>query len=125
MGSMRGARLATTMAIGGLAVAAPAAGAAAPTGFSDKAAKQIVALQKIKQSLTPPERKLDSRLVVTLRQRANGSITAGMPRLNTGVAVTKSGGTEVDVQATAVGTDLLARLRAVGAKVRAVSTRLD
>src|SRR5215212_4061852 len=40
--------------------------AAADTGLSDKVARQIAGLQKLKRSLSPAERKLDSRLVVTL-----------------------------------------------------------
>src|SRR4051812_6269786 len=89
--------LVTTMAIGGLGVGAPAASAAAPAGFSAKATSQIAALQKLKKSLTPTERKLDSRLAVELRQRANPAATARMPKLDTGVEVTKSGATEVDL----------------------------
>src|SRR6187200_3229633 len=121
----RGWLLVTTVAAGGLAVAAPAAGAAAPAGFSAKAQRQIAALQKLKKSLTPIERKLDSQLTVELRRRANPAVTAAMPKLDTGVEVTKSGTTDVDLAVREVSDDLLARLQSVGATVRAVSTRLD
>src|SRR4051794_34031776 len=121
----RRSRLVTAMAIGGLAVAAPAAGAAAPADLSAKAAKQIASLQQLKKSLTPAERKLDSRLAVTLRQRASTSATAGMPKLSTGVTVTAADTTEVELLVTAVSGDLLQRLGTVGAHVRTVSKRGD
>ena len=59
----------------------------------------------------PAERKLDSRLVVTLRERQSRSATAAVPKLSTGVTVSKAGATEVDVRATALSGDLLDRLR--------------
>src|SRR3954451_9769515 len=121
----RGWLLVTTMAFGGLAAAAPAASAAPPAGFSAKAASQVASLQKLKTSLTPTERKLDSRLAVELRQRSNPAVTAGMPKLDTGVEVTKSGAIDVDLAVTRVSDDLVARLQSVGANVRAVSKRLD
>jgi hypothetical protein len=117
----RRSRLVTTLAIGGFAVAAPAAGAAAPAGLSAKAASQIASLQRLKSSWTAREHKLDSRLAVALRQRADKS--AGLPRLSTGVAVTKADTTEVDLLVTAVSGDLLRRLGSVGAHVRSFSKR--
>ena len=61
-----GACAAATAAVLGLGTQV----AVADTGLSDKVASQIAALQQVKRSLTPIERKLDSRLVVTLRRRA-------------------------------------------------------
>src|SRR4051794_37352894 len=118
----RTSRLAAVAAVSGLVCAAPAARAA--DGLSDKAASQIAALQQIKGSLAPAERKLDSRLAVALRQRRDRSATAGAPRVNTGVEVTKSGSTAVDIRAGAVDAGLLARLRAAGVQVRHASERL-
>ncbi|MDT4908058.1 MAG: hypothetical protein QOI69_1299, partial [Pseudonocardiales bacterium] len=51
-----------TFSLATVAEAAPAGHAVAPGGLSAKAADQIAALQQIKQSLSPAERKLDSRL---------------------------------------------------------------
>jgi subtilisin-like proprotein convertase family protein len=121
MHARRTSRLAMAVAVGGLACAAPASAA---DGLSRKAASQIASLQEIKASLTPAERKLDSRLAVLLRQRRDRSVTAGAPKVQTGVAVTKSGGTEVDIGVDAVDAALLQRLDAVGAHVRHASTRL-
>jgi hypothetical protein len=88
-----------------------------------KAKGQIAALQDIKRSLSPAERKLDSRLVVTLRERQSRSATAAVPKLSTGLTVSKAGATEVDVRATALSGDLLDRLEAVGAEVGYASKR--
>ena len=102
-------------------VCATGTAAAAQPALNAKAAKQIAALQEIKRSLTPAERKLDSRLVVTLRRRAGKAATRALPRLNTGVAVSSSDRTEVDVNVDAVTGDLLERLERAGVKVRSVS----
>ena len=51
------------------AVALAAVGIAAPARASSDPGQQIAALQAIKRSLTPGERKLDSKLAVALRQR--------------------------------------------------------
>ena len=103
-----------------LAYATGTAQAAQPA-LNAKAAKQIAALQEIKRSLTPAERKLDSRLVVTLRRRADKAATRALPRLKTGVDVSSSDRTEVDVRVAAVTAGLLARLERVGARVRSAS----
>jgi subtilisin-like proprotein convertase family protein len=89
---------AIAMAIAGLALSAPAARAADP-------GQQIAALQKIKRSLSPAERKLDSRLAVDLRGKPAGRV-------------------EVDVRLAKPGTDLVPRLARLGATVHDVSTRL-
>jgi hypothetical protein len=82
---MRAARRRVTiLAIGGLALAAPPAGAA---GLSAKAADQIAALQKVKMSLTAPERKLDSRLALAVRQSRGRGLPSGVSTLKPGVTV--------------------------------------
>lgn len=88
--------------------------AAADTGLSDKVARQIAELQKLKRSLSPAERKLDSRLVVTLRRRAGGR---RIPRAAAPARVA-DGMTVVDVRARTTGPDLLKRLQSVGGRVR-------
>ena len=101
-------------------VCATGSAAAAQPALNAKAAKQIAALQEIKRSLTPAERKLDSRLVVTLRRRADKAAMRALPRLKTGVDVSSSDRTEVDVKVAAVTAELLERLERVGARVRSV-----
>jgi subtilisin-like proprotein convertase family protein len=113
---MRSCVAATGIAVAGLCLCASAA--QADEKLSTKAKEQIAALQDIKRSLSPAERKLDSRLVVELRGGA-----AALPQLRSGVA--KSGTAEVDVRATALSGDLLERLEGVGAKVDYASKRQD
>ena len=108
-----------TIAIVAALCAAPAATAA---DLDEKAAAQIAALQEHKGSLSKAERKLDSRLAVTLRRRAGRPIA---PRVTTGVEVSKSGATEVDVRARSVTGELLDRLESVGAVVEHASQRVD
>lgn len=97
---------------------APAAGAKGPEDLANRAYTQIGALQQLKKSLSGAERKLDSRLAVELRQRTGRVAAAALPRVSTGVEVSKSGTTQVEVHAAKVGGDLLGRLRAAGAGIR-------
>ena len=92
---------AIAMTIGGLAMAVPEGARGADPG------EQIAALQAIKRSLSPAERKLDSRIAVDLRRRR---------RLKSGLA-------EVDIVPTAPDVDLTERLTALGATVRYASPR--
>lgn len=110
----------TSLGLPSPAMAGPTSQPAAAASLSDKAAAQIAALQKIKTSLTPAEQKLDSRLSVELRKRRDKTAT---PLATTGVVVSRTGMTMVDVRATSVGKDLLARLRGVGGTVRYASVR--
>jgi subtilisin-like proprotein convertase family protein len=119
---MRSCVAATGLAVAGLCLCAPAAQADAKLGA--KAKQQIAALQDVKRTLSPVERKLDSRLVVTLRERRSRSATDAVPRLRTGVDVSK-GTTEVDVRATQLSGDLLDRLEAVGAELAYASKPMD
>ena len=128
----RGARRAVTiLAAVGLSVAGAGAVAplanAAPTAaagdFSAKASAQIAALQSLKTSLSPSERKLDSRLAVELRKRQGKVAASALPAVSTGVAVSKSGTTRVTIHATKVTDDLLSRLTKAGAGVRFSSPR--
>ena len=120
---MRSCVVATGLAVAGLCLCASAAQAGDELGA--KAKEQIAALQDIKRSLSPAERKLDSRLVVALRERQRSAMMAAVPRLSTGVAVAKGGTTEVDVRATALSGDLLDRLEAAGAEITYASKRLE
>lgn len=111
--------------VGALGVPATAA-TTAPTGpsadrFGPRAEAQIAALQSIKASLTPAERKLDSRLVVATRQRANAATTQSLTKLQTGVPT--MGTVAVDIATITASAGLLSRLRAVGATVQYASAR--
>ncbi|MDI6099358.1 S8 family serine peptidase [Actinoplanes sp. NEAU-A12] len=110
----------TVAAIGATvtALATPGANAKAPDDPTARAYSQIAALQQLKQSLTPAERKLDSRLAVELRKRGGQVAANTLPQLGTGVEVSKSGTTEVEVHAEKVGDELISRLRAIGAGIR-------
>ena len=110
----------------GFAVAGLCLCASAAPGLDEKTAagakRQIAALQELKRSLSPAERKLDSRLAVTLRRRQpRGAIAA--PGRRPASSVSKSGATEVDVRATAVGGDLLDRLEVASAPSVAHASR--
>jgi subtilisin-like proprotein convertase family protein len=124
----RGARRAVTIlaAVGlgvtGAGIAAPLAYAAPTTvsagDFSAKASAQIAALQSLKMSLSPSEKKLDSRLAVERRKRQGKAATSAFPKLSTGVTVSTTGTTRVTIKATKVSGDLLSRLTKLGAGVR-------
>src|SRR6478735_5813635 len=89
----------------GVAAAAITMACALPSGAAAAGdpAKQIEALQKIKRSLSPGERKLDSRMAVGLRQKQ------------------LSGTTEVDIAVTKPDAGVVERLKQVGATVRNVA----
>jgi subtilisin-like proprotein convertase family protein len=74
--------------------------ASAETNLTDKVARQIAELQKLKRSLSPAERKLDSRLAVRLRRHA------------------ARGTTVVDLRARTTSAGLQKRLQSVGGRVR-------
>jgi hypothetical protein len=60
----------------------------------------INALQGIKKSLTPAERKQSSQLVVEKRLRADRSLAAKLPDYRSGVGVSTAGTVSVDIAAT-------------------------
>jgi hypothetical protein len=94
--------------------------AAADTGISDKVASQIRALQQVKASLSPAERKLDSRLVVALHRQGRTRIPRAVP----GARVSGAGTTVVDVDtASKAGPDLVKRLRREGARIVSATGR--
>ena len=117
---MAGLRRAFVLSVAAAIALAGTAQAASPPGLNARAQDQIAALQRIKESASPAEAKLDSRLLVALRQRANRRATAALPALRTGVKVAKAGLTEVSIQAPA---SVMPRLRKLGATVRAFSRR--
>ena len=107
-------------AASGAATALP--GAASGDGFSPTATAQLTALQDVKASATPAERKLDSHLLLAERRRSDPRLAAALPHLDLGLTVTKAGTTTVDLSVTSVAPDLAARLVGVGATVTATWT---
>jgi hypothetical protein len=98
------------------AAASPATSPPAAGGLSARTAAQIEALARAKQSLTPVQRKVDSRLRTELRQRRGQAAAAGVPRVRTGVSTDKAGLTAVTVLGHAK--TVAAQVRAVGGRVR-------
>lgn len=98
------------------ALTPPQAPAAGSGGMPANSAAQIAALQQIKSSLTGAERKLDSRLAVSLRMRNNTALRSSLPAADL-LSATKSARVAVDIDVTAVNSSLLTRLRATGASV--------
>ena len=117
-------RSAAAIAIVSSMVVAASATAAQPGGkLSANAAGQVAALQDLKRDLSASERKLDSRLAIEVRRRGGGNVRTAAPELRTGVKVTKSGTTDVDIRAR-VSSRLLSRIAKAGAKVRYASRRV-
>ncbi|MEV7098565.1 S8 family serine peptidase [Amycolatopsis sp. NPDC051045] len=79
----------------------------------------INALQNIKKSLSPAERKQSSRLVVEKRLRADRSLAAKLPDYRSGVGVSNAGTVSVDIAAH--GQAVANAVKAAGGAVRSVS----
>jgi hypothetical protein len=79
----------------------------------------ISALQGIKKSLTPTERKQSSQLVVEKRLRADHSLAAKLPEYHSGVGVSNTGTVSVDI--TAQGTAVVKAIKTAGGIVRFAS----
>ncbi|KAA2261731.1 S8 family serine peptidase [Solihabitans fulvus] len=89
--------------------------------FSDTAARQIAALQKIKQSQSKADSKVDSVLTVERKTRSDRALNSSLPGLHTGVAVSDKGTVLVDIRADKVSDDLVGAIRKAGGGIRAVS----
>ncbi|GAB3598345.1 S8 family serine peptidase [Angustibacter peucedani] len=128
---MRSSRLRTTLLVSLSAAVvavptalAPAAGAA-PKGPSvvlrgelpKNTAAQIDALARAKLARTATQKKVDSRLLAAADLRAGRTLAGGVGKVDPGVAVDKSGRTDVELQGK-VTSDLLRRITASGATVR-------
>ena len=79
----------------------------------------ISALQSIKKSLSPAERKQSSQLVVEKRLRADKGLAAKLPDYRSGLGVSNAGTVAVDIAAT--GRSVTNAIKAVGGTVRYVS----
>ena len=83
----------------------------------------IGALQGIKQSLSPAERKQSSALVVEKRLRGDRSLAAKLPGYRSGLGVSGSGTVSVDIKSTSLSPALLDAIKATGGAVKSTSTR--
>ncbi|WP_033292291.1 S8 family peptidase [Amycolatopsis jejuensis] len=81
----------------------------------------ISALQGIKKSLTPAERKQSSQLVVEKRLRADKGLAAQLPDYRTGLPVTDAGTVSVDIAGSA-GSAIAKAVRAAGGTVQATAS---
>lgn len=79
----------------------------------------ITALQSIKKSLTPAERKQSSQLVIEKRLRADKGLAGKLPEYRTGLGVSNAGTVAVDIKG--AGQSLVDAVKAVGGTVRYAS----
>lgn len=79
-----------------------------------EAAKQIEALMQEKDSRTPAQNKIDSQLLYKQKMLAGQPIAEGVTKLDTGVSIDNTGGTEVDIRAN-VDDELLVKLSELNA----------
>ncbi len=112
------------MLLAALTVVTPASAdpVKASKSITDRTAAQIAALQTIKKSLTPAESKVDSTLIVEARKRGQMGTMSALPQVQTGVAVSPSSTTLVDIRAKQYSEDLVDAVRAAGGQIRAVSS---
>jgi hypothetical protein len=98
---------------------------AQPTSVTTEAARTetgISALQSVKQSLSPAERKQSSALVVEKRLRADRNLAGKLPGYRTGLGVTETGAVGVDIKASSVSPALLQAIKSAGGTVQYSST---
>ncbi|EME62071.1 S8 family serine peptidase [Amycolatopsis decaplanina] len=93
-----------------------------PDVFSENTIRQIEALQDIKKGLSADESKVDSRLLVEQKLRAQRMPASAVPALASGANVSAAGTVLVDIRGQ-VSDELLKTLRESGAGIRAVSAR--
>ncbi len=108
-----GPRLPAVLAI--LLLFLPAAAARAQA-MSDAARQQIQSLLAEKESRTPAQRKIDSRLLYAMRQGRGLDAAPGVSSLQTGIALDAAQTTEVHITAN-VTAPLLQSLRKLGAQI--------
>ncbi|WHT16926.1 S8 family serine peptidase [Crossiella sp. CA-258035] len=108
-------------ALGAVTPAVAAPSAADDGGLSERTARQINVLQRVKAAQSKAESKVDSRLVVEQRLRQDRSLLSAAPELNTGIAVGGNGSVLVEIRADRVGDELVADVRRHGGVLRHVS----
>lgn len=83
---------------------------------SPEAMRQIEALEEEKESRTPAQQKIDSRLLYTIKMERGESLARGVPSLDTGLKSDESGFIDVEISAN-VTKVLLDRLTAMKAEI--------
>jgi hypothetical protein len=107
------------IAVGALLLSATTAVAAPAQSTTDsRAGDGIAALQNIKKTRSPAERKQASALVVEKRLRADRNLAARLPDFRTSVAVSGTGTVTVDIAKSAANPALAAAVRGAGGTVR-------
>lgn len=84
--------------------------------LSPQVLQQIAALDREKESRTPAQRKIDSRLLYQTKMERKQAIADGVPTLETGIKVDDYGFVEVDISAN-VSEKLLSVLRGMSAEI--------
>jgi len=84
--------------------------------IGEQAMQQIAALNQEKESRTPAQRKIDSRLLYTMRMARNEPVASGIAQMDTGLAADSKGLIAVDISAN-VSALLTKRLTAIGAQI--------
>ena len=110
-------------AVLGLASPATAAPHPNPGYMSANTAAQIAALQQIKLSQSASDRKLDSRLLVENKLRADRSAHTALPQVQSGVKVDAGNTVLVDIRATKTSDALVDAVQKAGGQVKNVSQR--
>lgn len=88
----------------------------AKTGLSTNALAQIAAIEAEKKSRTPAQRKIDSRVLHTIRMLQNKPVTEGVPYLETGVDLDDDNNLLIDILGD-IDADFLSRLKALGGRI--------
>ncbi|MBP2472758.1 subtilisin-like proprotein convertase family protein [Crossiella equi] len=83
---------------------------APPATARERGQEQVDALVAIKRGLSPTERKIDSRLLVDNRLRADRALASALPALRTGITESAPGKVLVDLRVSTVDPGLLAAL---------------
>jgi hypothetical protein len=85
---------------------------------SDSALRQIESLLREKESRTPAQKKVDSRLLYKIKMERKQAIAEGVEKLESDLVVDEKGFIDVDISAL-VSDALLQRLKEIGADVKA------
>ncbi len=87
--------------------------------ISPEVLQQIQALENEKESRTPAQQKIDSRLLYTIKMERGESLAANVPTLETGLEVDAEGYIDVDISAN-VSDSLMKQLKGLNAEIIAV-----
>ncbi len=96
-----------------------------PSQIGEEARQQIAAIMQEKQNRTPEQRKIDSQLWQTIKQRQGPEAVGGVPRVRTAVEVDDQGKTLVEIRTQGfVSEELVQLLSQIDGEVVFVATEL-